>query len=109
MTNIERVKSKKLFYKMGVMCGELLYYTYKFDDFEKMVQKAKEISEKYKDMQYCTFVIQAFKDDSYDFEKSCFFQTELFVYDIKTKIDSIAEKILQDSEENEEAGTDNGE
>lgn len=98
MTNFERVKSKKLFYKLGVMCGELLYHTYKFDDFEKMVQKAKEISDTRKDMKYCTFVIQAFKDDSYNFKKSCFFQTELFVYDIEKKLDSIAETILRDCE-----------
>lgn len=98
MAAFERIKNKRFFYKMGVMCGELLYHTYKFDDFGKMVEEAQKISDKYNDMQYCTFVIQAFKDDSYDFEKSCFFQTRLPVYDIETKKDNIMKQILRNSE-----------
>ena len=79
------------------MCGGLLYNTYKFDCFEKMFQKAKEISKKYNDMKYCTFVIQAYKDNSYDFSKACFSQVEGSVYSIETEIDSIVKKFLQDS------------
>ena len=99
MTNIESIKTKKFFYKMGVLCGDFLYHSYKFEDFETMAEEAKYISNNYKDMQCCTFVIQAFRDNSYDFKKSCFYQTELFVYDIEKKLDSIAEAILRDCEE----------
>lgn len=89
---------ENIFYKMGIMSGSILYITYKFDDFEKMVQKAIEISDKYHDMQYCSFVFQAFNDNSYDFEKSCFFQTEIRVYDIATKTDILAKSILESYE-----------
>lgn len=99
MTNLEKIKNMKLYYKMGVMCGNLLYFTYKFDDFEKMMKSAKEINNKYKsDMKHCTFVIQAFKDSSYDFKKSCFSQTKVFVNNVESEIDNVIETILSDYE-----------
>ena len=96
MTNYEKIKSKKLFYKMGVMYGEILYCIYKFDDFDKMIEEAKEINDKYKsDMMFCTFVFQAFKDSSYDFRKSCFYQGKCYVNKIEKEAEVIAEKILK--------------
>lgn len=99
MSNSNRIKGLRLYYKMGVMCGNVLYFTYKFDDFEKMMKSAKDINNKYKgDMQYCTFVIQAFKDNSYDFKKACFCQIKVRVSDIETGINNVIEKILSDYE-----------
>lgn len=95
LKNIEIINTKNIFYKMGVICGEMLYSVDKFDNFEKMIQEAKQINDKYKrDMMNCMFVFQAFRDESYDFEKSCFFQTKLFVNDIENKIDALAKSIF---------------
>lgn len=95
MINIENIKSKNIFFKMGVMCGEILYTTAKFNDFEKMMQEAERINNKYKsDMRYCTFVFQAFKDASYDFSNSCFFQTKVYVNNILQEKTNIAEAVL---------------
>ncbi len=100
MKNSERIKEKNFYYKMGVTCGKTLYYTYKFDNFEKMMQEANNINNKYKsDMMYCAFVIQAFKDNSYDFEKSCFYQSKLSVNNIESQIENVAQNILKDFEE----------
>lgn len=98
MAHIETLKTKNFFYKMGVLCGDVLYCTYKFDDFEKMLQEAKRINDKYKsDMRYCTFVIQSFNNNSYNFLKSCFSQIELNVNDVEAEADNIAKRILQES------------
>lgn len=92
---------KKIFFKMGVMCGEMLYATYKFDDFEKMMQEAEEIDDKFNsDMMYCSFVFQAFKDESYDFSKSCFFQEIFSVNGISRHKAIIAKAILTAYEKN---------
>lgn len=97
MTPIKTIKTKNYFYKMGVMCGDVLYCTYKFDDFEKMIEEADRINDKYKsDMRYCTFVIQAFKDSSYDFNNSCFFQEEIRVNSVNSESENIAKRILQE-------------
>lgn len=104
-TNFEKLKAIKLYYKMGVMCGSTLYFTYKFDDFEKMIKEATDIKNKYKrDMSCCTFVIQAFKDDSYDFEKSCICQLQINVNQIETAIDAVVSKILSTIESEVDAG-----
>ena len=93
---LEVIDNKKIFYKMGVMCGETLYMTYKFNKFSKMIEKADEINNKYKsDMRYCCFVIQAFKDDTYDFEKSCFYQDKINVSSVKENAEFVAEKIIK--------------
>lgn len=95
MANYEKIKSKKIFYQIGVMCGNTLYLTYKFDDFEKTMQEACRINNKYKrDMRYCCFVIQAFKDNTYDFEKSCFYQSKIYVNEIEDEVENIVEGIL---------------
>ena len=105
MTNFDRIKGLRLYYKMGVMCGNVLYFTYKFDDFEKMIKEATDIKNKYKrDMSYCTFVIQAFKDDSYDFEKSCICQLQISVNQIETALDAVVSKILSTIESEVDAG-----
>jgi hypothetical protein len=63
------------------------------------MKSAKDLNDKYKsDMQYCTFVIQVFKDSSYDFRKSCFSQTKVCVNDVETEIDNVIETILSDYE-----------
>ena len=95
MTNFERLEQKPFFYKMGVCCGNNLYSTYKFDSFEKMMNEAISIDNKYNDMKYCTFVFQAFKDTSYDFEKSCFWQEEVSVNNIVRKVESLAEDVWE--------------
>ena len=100
MKYAESIKNKNYFYKLGVMCGNTLYCTYKFDDFEKMIKKAKQINDKYKsDMIFCTFVFQAFKDGTYDFKNSCFYQEKICVNQIENKAGVIAEKILKSFDE----------
>lgn len=96
-SNIEQINNTPFCYKLGVMCGQMLYETMKFDNFEKMIQEAHQIDEKYQsDMQKCDFVIQTYKDNSYNFESSCISQIRLPVNDIKTKSEDIAGKILSD-------------
>ena len=100
MNNVELIKKENFFYKMGVMCGALLYSTYKFDDFEKMMESAKGIKDRYgRDMLGCQFVIQTFRDGSYDFEKSCFSQIVVPVNDINLRFDRIMNEIMEDSNE----------
>ena len=91
----DELKHKNLRYKMGVVCGEMLYSTMKFDDFHEMVQEAERISERYDDIQRCSFVFQAYRDDSYNFETVCFFQTKCCVYDIRRKVTDMARCILE--------------
>lgn len=98
MELLENLKSKKFYYKMGVMGGELLYDVYEFDDFEEMMKEAFQICDKYHDMQRCAFVFQAFKDNSFDFKTSCFFQTKTSVYGIKIQMDDLIRDILHASE-----------
>lgn len=69
------MKDKEFFYKLGVMCGQTLYTTFKFDNFKDLCNELTHIKEKYGwDMGLCSFVIQAYNDNSYDFQKSCFMQ-----------------------------------
>lgn len=98
-SNLERIDNTPFCYKLGVMYGQLLYKVMKFDSFEKMIQEAYQIDERYQsDMQKCDFVIQAFKDNTYNFETSCISQIRIPVNDIKTKTEDIAGKILSDAE-----------
>ena len=99
MTNVEAIKGKGFFYRMGVLCGNMLYNTYKFDSFDAMMQEAERIDNKYKsDMARCRFCFQAFKDDTYNFEKACFYQQEFPVNGISKNKEKIAEIILRDYE-----------
>ncbi len=94
------MKEKKFFYKMGVMCGELLYTTSEFDSFEKLLEEAKSINDEFKsDMSNCDFVIQTFRDSSYDFKKSCFSQIRIGVNNIDDKTDFVVRKIINDYSE----------
>lgn len=100
MNYLEQINKKHFYYKLGVMCGQTLYYVYKFDSFEKLAQKAKRIDEKYKsDMRYCSFVIQTFDNSSYDFDNSCFCQITKSVKDIETHFNDIAKEIFENYEE----------
>lgn len=99
MDYVGQINNKEFCYKVGVMCGKELYYTMKFDSFEKMIQEAHQIDEKYQsDMQKCDFVIQAFKDNTYNFETSCISQIRTPVNNIQMKSEDIAGKILSDAE-----------
>ena len=98
MTHREQLEQKKFFYKIGVMCGGIIYSTYKFEDFGMMIQFAKDIRDKYKsDMSNCRFIIQTYKDNSYDFETACFSQIEVAVTQIGLRVEGIAQEILKDS------------
>ena len=100
MNNIEQINKMSFFYKVGVMCGNTLLTTYKFDDFEKMMKELSDISNKHKsDMQRCAFVIQAFKDNTYDFKNSCFCQMRIKVNGIEERKDAVASRILHEFEE----------
>lgn len=108
MNYLEQINNKPFCYKVGVMFGNTLYYTMKFDGFEKMIQRAKDINRQYKsDMQYCTFVIQAYIDNSFDFKNSCFSQTEISVVNVESKVADIAEETLKDYEIFEQQRSDN--
>lgn len=98
-SNIEQINNTPFSYKLGVMCGQTLYKVMKFVSFEKMIQEAHQIDEKYQsDMQKCDFVIQAFKDNTYNFETSCISQIRTPVNNIQMKSEDIAGKILSDAE-----------
>lgn len=100
MNNAEQINKRGFFYKVGVMSGDILLTTYRFNDFEKMMKELSDIDDKYKsDMQRCAFVIQAFKDSSYDFKNSCFCQMYINVMGIKEKKDTVASRILHEFEE----------
>ena len=96
---LKQINSKQFCYKVGVMCGKALYYTMKFNTFKEMIQRLTQIDQTYKsDMKYCTFVIQAYTDNSFDYKNSCFSQMERSVIGIKSRVTDIAEEILKDYE-----------
>lgn len=104
MTNVEAIKGKGFFYRMGVLCGNMLYNTYKFDSFDAMIQEAERIDNKYKsDMARCRFCFQAFKDDTYNFEKACFSQVDISVNGISKNKERLAEIMLRNYERKEGA------
>lgn len=108
MVCFKQINSKQFCYKVGVMCGNTLYYTMKFNTFKEMVQRLIQIEQTYKsDMQYCTFVIQAYTDNSFDYKNSCFSQIERSVIGIKSKVVDIAEEIVKDYETFEQERSDN--
>ena len=94
---IHQVYSKNFYYRMGVLCGDMLYYTKKFESFETMMQYCEETDKKHGwDMGRCRFCFQAFKDDTYDFATSCFSQVEMPVNGIAQNKGKLAEIILRD-------------
>lgn len=108
MDYLEQINNKQFYYKVGVMYGQTLYYTMKFNTFEEMFQRLTQIDQKYKsDMQYCSFVIQAYTDNSFDFKNSCFSQTERSVRGIESRVSDIAEEILKDYEISKQKRRDN--
>lgn len=108
MNYLEQINNKQFCYKVGVMCGNTLYYTMKFNTFKEMVQRLTQIDQTYKsDMQYCKFVIQAYTDNSFDFKHSCFSQIERSVTGIESRVADIAKEILKDYEVFEQERSDN--
>jgi hypothetical protein len=93
---------EEYFYKLGVMNGSLLYTTYKYDSFNELCNKLTHIKNKYGwDMGLCSFVVQAYKDNSYDFNNSCFFQEKFMVnYWNKTREEWLKNKIESEYREN---------
>lgn len=94
-------KAKKYFYKVGVLSGVTLLTTFKYDSFNELCNKLTHIKNKYGlDMGYCSFVVQAYKDNSYDFNNSCFLQEEFMVSNWdKTKEKWLKNKIESDYKE----------
>ncbi len=91
------IKNMNFYYKLGVLNKTLLLDVYEFDDFEKMMQIAKSIDCKYgSDMDNCHFVIQSFKDNSYDFRNSCFSQINIPIKNIEGQIDKLTKEIMAD-------------
>lgn len=67
--------TKNICFKIGVENGRLLYYTKEFESFEELIKYVKGIINKYgHDMFLCNLIVQAFKDNSFDFENACFMQ-----------------------------------
>lgn len=65
----------KICFKIGVENGWLLYDTKKFESFEELIKYVKGMINKYgHDMFLCNLIVQAFKDNSFDFENACFMQ-----------------------------------
>ena len=96
MTAIAKLAEHKVLYRLGVMCGKTVLMTERFDDFTDMMMHAESIGDIYRsDLARCSVVIQAFKDDSYDFKKACFFQVRMPVYGIGDKADDIARAICK--------------
>lgn len=96
LVKLDIIDNNNLFYKLGVMCGDLLYTTYEFDSFNKLFQEAKSINNKFKsDMANCDFVIQTFIDNSYDFKKSCFSQIRVNVNSIEDRLGYILNEIVK--------------
>lgn len=96
---IDKLDEKHYFYKLGVCSGERVLGVCEFDSFAAMIRYAVHTNRDYGgDMYRCHFVIQVFKDDSYDFESSCFSQNEWSVNFIRFYIEAIAKAILNDSE-----------
>ena len=96
MDQKKKIDNIKLWYRMGVLCGEMLYYTMKFDTFEAMMQYCADVDKKHGwDMFACRFCFQAFKDDSYNFEKACILQIEMPVNNIDQNKEGLAERILK--------------
>ena len=93
---IQKIDRYGFFYKMGVLTGQTLLSVEKFDSFEKMIREAERIDNTYKsDMCYCSFCFQAFKDDTYNFGTSCFFQYHTNVNGISRKICDIERAIIK--------------
>ena len=56
-----------------ILGGGILYTTFKYDNFSELSKQLTIIKSKYGwDMGFCKFVVQAYKDNSYDFERACF-------------------------------------
>lgn len=92
----EKLDGKKIYYRMGVLCGNMLYYTKKFSSFKEMMQYCEDVDKKDGwDMFRCRFCFQAFKDDTYNFEKACFEQIEFPVNGIASNKERLAEIILK--------------
>lgn len=71
---------KKFFYRLGVLSFSTTLKSFRYDNFESMSNEMTKIKKKYCwDMARCTFVVQAYKDNSYDFYNSCFLQEEFSV------------------------------
>lgn len=95
------MKDKEFYYKVGVMCGENLYTTFKHKGFKELSERLTGIKEKYGwDMGYCKFVVQAYKDNSYDFQKSCFLQEVFSVNSWREEVEKwLKDKIKKDFKE----------
>ena len=103
MTNIDYLNALGFQYKLGTECGNTLYSTSKHINFTDLVEEAKRIERKFgRDMHYCLFIIQAFTDDSWDFEKSCFSQFKTHVIGFGGKVEGLAGRILKDFEEDKQ-------
>lgn len=88
------VKKQKFYYILGVMCGETLLTTFEYDNFDELLNKMKSILKKYwHDMYLCTFVVQAFSDNSYDYKNAFFMQEEFDVCSLK--IETLEERLIE--------------
>lgn len=87
---------KEFRYRIGIVCGELVYETRKYDDFDAVFDYLEQVDEKYgHDMQYCSAVIQAYKDDSYDYKSACFYQKKMPIRGIRALKDRVREEMLE--------------
>ena len=67
--------NRNFYYKIGVDNVDVLYYTKIFNSFSELIKYVKETLDKHgRDMSMCRLIVQAFKDNSYDFDSACFMQ-----------------------------------
>lgn len=87
---------KEFWYRIGIVCGELVYEIRKYDDFDAVFDYLEQVDEKYgHDMKYCSAVIQAYKDDSYDYSSACFYQIKKPIRGIRALKDRVREEMLE--------------
>lgn len=102
----ENKKPKKhdgICFKIGVECGDTLYYTREFDDFNRLIEWIEEKVRKFGwDMAFCNLIIQTYKDNSYDFQNACFMQETLslgFLRSNMANIEQIIDELIQNHKE----------